>query len=446
MGAMTNVLTVFLHELRMNFRRKAYLFITFIIPLLAIAAFYGYRGYKDQQDKKDKPAESITQEVADNQSDIGYVDLTPQHLFPAPDSYPRVDCSVGNAAELNAQLIKRITSPRCIGRNLHVFATREAGKNALKDGDIDVLYVIEPSYVEDGAISGFMEGLNMQGASSDQVMEGYILATLLQNAEPEEYQQLFLRLRDPAVIAEHRITDSGSTATTNENSNFVLIYGFGLILMMSIFWGGGYLMQSVVQEKESRIVEIILSSIRPLPLLTGKILANGVLSLLQVGMLLGTFVFLATQAGDLTSELSNIDVPASSLILSAVYFLLGFLLFGSLMGAIGAMSTTMRESQNFVAVVTLPAAIPFFVLTEFVEEPNGSLAKVLSLIPFTAPLSMVMRLAVADVPAGEILLSLIILVVSVVGAIWFASRLFRVNMLLSGTLPKLKDIPKLIRG
>lgn len=443
---MTNVLTVFLHELRVNFRRKAYLFITFIIPLLAIAAFYGYRFYQDQQDKEDKPAESITQEVEENKSIIGYVDRTPQQLFPAPDTYPDVDCTLGGASDLNAELIKRITSPRCIGRDLRVFATYADGKKALKDGDIDVLYVIEPTYVEDGAISGYMEGLNLQGASSDQVMEGYILATLLQNAPPEEYQQLFLRLRDPAAITEHRVSDSGGTAAANDDRNYMLVYGFGLIFMMSVFWGGGYLMQSVVQEKETRIVEIILSSIRPLPLLTGKVLANGVLSLLQMGTLLGTFIFLATQAGDLVDSLGGIDVPVSTLILSVVYFLLGFLFFGSLMGAIGAMSTTMRESQNFVAVVTLPAAIPFFVLTEFAEEPNGSLAKVLSLIPFTSPLSMVMRLSVADVPVGEIALSVIILALSVAAAVWLASRLFRVNILLSGTLPKLKDIPKLIRG
>ena len=97
-------------------------------------------------------------------------------------------------------------------------------------------------------------------------------------------------------------------------------------------------------------------------------------------------------------------------------------------------------------VVTLPAVIPFFFLAMFAEEPNGTVAQALSLIPLTAPMSIVMRLAVTDVPAGEVALSLLVLALSVIAVIWLAGRLFRVRILLMGTTPKLRDLPKLFAG
>jgi ABC-2 type transport system permease protein len=277
-------------------------------------------------------------------------------------------------------------------------------------------------------------------------MEDYLLSSMLQRADPETYERLYLRLRDAALFTENRVSDSGASQADDENQNYMMIYGFGIILLLSIMWGGGYLMQSVVQEKESRIIEILLSSARPTALLLGKILAMGTLSLLQLAMFIGTFLFLASKASDRFDALKGMDLPLESLPLMLVYFLLGFLFFGALMAAVGAMSTTVRESQNFVVIVTLPAAIPFFFLTMFVEEPNGSFATTMSFIPFTASLSMVMRMSVTDIPFYQHALSLGVMIVGVTIAIWLAGRLFRVNTLLMGNMPRLKDIPKLLRG
>jgi len=127
-----------------------------------------------------------------------------------------------------------------------------------------------------------------------------------------------------------------------------------------------------------------------------------------------------------------------------VYFVLGFLLFGSLMAAIGALVNNSRESQNYVTFVTLPAVVPFFFISIFAEEPNSTLAVIFSLIPLTAPLSMSMRVSVTDVPLPQLAASLALLVVAVILAVWLAARLFRVNMLMTGNIPKLRDIPKLL--
>jgi len=106
----------------------------------------------------------------------------------------------------------------------------------------------------------------------------------------------------------------------------------------------------------------------------------------------------------------------------------------------------MRESQNYVTFVTLPAALPFFFLSLFAEEPNGTIATVLSIFPLTSPLSMIMRASVTTIPTGQLALSIGLLVLTVIFVIWLAGRLFRVNTLLMGNMPKLRDIPTLIRG
>jgi ABC-2 type transport system permease protein len=441
---MTHWFNVFQYELRRQFRSKAYLFFTFVIPLLALGAFFGYQALTaGNEDKPSQPVDKVNQA---NKS-IGYVDLA--GLFPGPETYPAVNCSlqpgdVQAGGNLPAAMVKRITSPYCLSGAVTAYDSVQAGQAALDANKIDVLYVIEPDFATTGNVSVYVKKVSIEHMDTQTVIQDYLNRSALYNVDPASYEQLYLRLRDPAVVTENRISPSGAVQTQNENQNFALVYGFGLLMMLGMMWGGGYLMQSVVQEKESRIIEIMLSSVRPTALLAGKILAMGLLALLQIGMLAGTFLFILSQAADIFSSLGKIDVEPVKLALMFLYFVLGFLFFGSLMATIGALSTSMRESQNFVVFVTLPAAVPFFFLSIFVDEPNGTLATVLSMIPFTAPLSMTMRIAVADVPVGQLVLSVALLVLGMMGAIWLAGRMFRVNTLLSGTMPRLRDLPRLI--
>jgi ABC-2 type transport system permease protein len=170
----------------------------------------------------------------------------------------------------------------------------------------------------------------------------------------------------------------------------------------------------------------------------------GAIALIQVVAIVGTFSFLVSRADEIVDSLGEVEIVPERLAIMGLFFLLGFLLFGSLMAAIGALVNNSRESQNFVAFVTLPAMIPFFLITYFAEEPNSTLAVVFSLIPITAPLSMIMRVSVTDVPLLQVAASAALLSVGVIFAVWIAGRLFRVNTLLTGNTPKLREIPRLL--
>ncbi len=451
---MNNVWTVFKYEVRQKLRSKSYLLVTFGIPLLAIVLFFGYRAYQNSREGQDEPAQPFT-EVNETPAVIGYVDRTAEKLFPAPTTYPPAECqptpeettalvASDGSPDIRRELIKRISSPYCMRSSIRYFDSFEAGERALKDGAVETLYVVEEDYPDTGNLSVYSESFSLETASNDGVFRDYLVRSLLVTVEPDSYEALYLRLRDPANIVQHRIDDTGEAAQDNEDQSFILVYGFGLSMMLALFWGGGYLMQSVVQEKESRIIEIILSSVRPVPLLAGKVLAMGTIALIQVVAIVGTFIFLVSRANEIVDSLGEIEIVPERIAIMGVFFLLGFLLFGSLMAAIGALVNNSRESQNFVTFVTLPAMLPFFFLTIFAEEPNSTLAVVLSLIPITAPLSMIMRVAVTDVPLLQVAASAALVSVGVVFAVWIAGRLFRVNTLLTGNTPKLREIPRLL--
>ncbi|HMM27338.1 MAG: ABC transporter permease [Chloroflexota bacterium] len=450
---MNRWIDVFRYELRMQFRRKAYTLLTFGLPALALVLFFGYQTIKEttSDGEADEPLSPFVDEAEQTgTTKIGYVDQTTQGLFPPPESYPGEpeSCQVtpDEIQSISAELIKRISSPYCLRDSVLHYESRSAGTAALDAGEIEALYVIPEDYVDSGEIDLYVPSLTIDtGQRASALIENFVVATLLRDADPASYEKLYLRLRGPATLVTHSLTE-GEVADANENDNFALTYAFGLILMLSLFWGGGYLMQSVVQEKESRVIEIILSSVPPVPLLLGKILAMGLASLIQVATLLGTALFIMSRAGDTFGVLQGFEINPESLVIAIVYFILGFLMFGSLMAAIGALTTSVRESQNYVTFVTLPAAVPFFFLTMFAEEPNGSVATALSIFPLTAPLSMIMRASVTSIPAGELALSIGLLVLTVIFVIWLSGRLFRVNTLLMGKTPKFKDIPKLIRG
>jgi ABC-2 type transport system permease protein len=209
-------------------------------------------------------------------------------------------------------------------------------------------------------------------------------------------------------------------------------------------------MQSVIEEKETRLIEILVSTVRPTELLAGKILALGSLGLLQIVVWLGSVLLLVRFMVNLpalaTTFLSGIFLPGDILPIFLIYFFLGYLFFAAAYGMVGAISNSLQEGPQYAVIFTIPAALPFYFFSLFVTAPDGTIPTAMSLIPFTAPLAMVMRVVISAVPGWQIALSIVLLILADMGMLWLAGRLFRVNTLLAGQLPRLRDIPRLLRG
>ncbi|MDA0683325.1 MAG: ABC transporter permease [Bacteroidetes bacterium] len=244
------------------------------------------------------------------------------------------------------------------------------------------------------------------------------------------------------------------------------IMGFLIYLTMLIY--GSVVMQGVIQEKTNRVVEIIISSVRPFELLMGKVLGIGAMGLVQMSfwsiLIAGGTIFsgtivsffvdsaslnlpdTASQAEVLDAVGFNVpDLGPEVFIFFVIYFLLGYLLFATLFAGIGSAVEQQQDAQSLMIPVMMPIIVSIIFLQAVIEAPNSTLSLALSLIPFTSPIPMVVRIAMIDVPWWQIGLSLSLLAGTFVGAVWVSSRIYRVGILSYGKKPSLKEIIKWMR-
>ncbi|MBL8162935.1 MAG: ABC transporter permease, partial [Anaerolineae bacterium] len=183
-------------------------------------------------------------------------------------------------------------------------------------------------------------------------------------------------------------------------------------------------------------------------LLAGKILALGILGAIQIAVWVGAMLLLSqlTAGNAALAVIANFSLEPGQILVLALYFVLGYLFFAAAYGMVGAISTSLQEGPQYAVIFTLPAVLPLYFIALFTTTPNAPLVIFLSIFPITAPLAMVMRITITTVPFWEIALSAALLLVVDILLIWLAGRMFRVQTLLAGQAPKLRDIPRLLRG
>jgi ABC-2 type transport system permease protein len=175
----------------------------------------------------------------------------------------------------------------------------------------------------------------------------------------------------------------------------------------------------------------LLSSVKPIQLFTGKILALGLANLLQMVIWFGTAILVLRLGGTTLNIPENLQIPGSVFFLAIPFFLLGYGLYGTLMAGIGAMAPNLREGNQSTFVLTLPLIFTLLSLTYLIEQPHGSLSTFLSLFPFTSPVAMITRLTIGNVPVWQIWLALALLALTVWFLVRGISNLFRAQILLA---------------
>ncbi len=268
---------------------------------------------------------------------------------------------------------------------------------------------------------------------------------------------------NPSLVAKARIRVdldskkiSGGKATGESAAqSFSLAYFMGIILYMAILIYGINVMSSVLEEKTTKIVEVLVSSLRPFQLLLGKVIGVGAVSIFQFLIWGVSTRLLISQRRHLLGErglgeASQVfqlpHVTAGTAAVFIAYFLGGFLLYSSMFAAVGAMSSNEQEARQAQQPVTMLLVASFISMFAMLNDPGSALSVTLSMIPFSAPIAMPVRWAAGNLPLHEVALSLGILFVSIIGVTWVAARIYRVGILMTGKRPNLKELVRWVRA
>ena len=210
-------------------------------------------------------------------------------------------------------------------------------------------------------------------------------------------------------------------------------------------------MRSVIEEKTTRIVEILVSSLRPVQLLTGKILGVAAVALTQyliwsvTAGLIGAYGATAAAALRPGASMPRLHLPPGVLVYSVLFFLAGYLLYASLYAAAGAMVSSEQDAQQVQTPITLVIVVSFLLFNAVVRNSNSPLSVVLSLVPFLSPILMVLRIALQTPPFWQIALSLVLSLITTLGVVQLSARIYRVGILMYGKRPSLVELMRWLR-
>ncbi len=321
----------------------------------------------------------------------------------------------------------------------------EAAEAALRADKLQVVLIIGEDYLETGRIMALTRESFGEAAiaDSDRVRSFLVTHLLANRVDPA----LARRAADPTEDLQLRIiSGTGEERGGGMLFTFLVPYFLALFLIMTIFSSSGHLLQSVAEEKENRIVEIIISSVRPTELMAGKVLGLGALGLTQVLIWLGSAWGFTGGMATVLAMAGRVGIPARVFILGVVYYLLGYLLYAVLMAGVGALGTTMRESQQLAGIFSFIAVIPYMLASFVMVNPNAPVVRAFSFFPLTAPTMMMLRIPLGEVPWVDIAGSIGVLLLSIPAALWFGAKLFRVGLLIYGKRPTMREIWRILRS
>lgn len=262
--------------------------------------------------------------------------------------------------------------------------------------------------------------------------------------------QLIGRLMSPVPLKTNKVTTRGVEEDTG--GTFIVSYFLVLILYMTLIFYGQAIMRGVIEEKSSRVVEIVLSSLKPFQLMAGKIVGIALVGFTQYAIWSLFGVFLATKGKAMAAgafpqmEAFRIPtIPAYVFVYFVIFFVLGYFLYSTLFAAIGSMVNTEKEAQQLMMPVIMLLVIPLLLIMFVMRGPNSSLSVVLSLIPFFTPMLMLLRVCILLPPFIQIFASICLLMLATLFMIWLSAKIYRVGILMYGKPPKPTEIIRWLR-
>jgi ABC-2 type transport system permease protein len=319
---------------------------------------------------------------------------------------------------------------------LRAFESEEQAQNALEAGDITGYYVVAQDYLHTGEVVFVQKKVaSLLGFTQTGAIENILTFNLL--GRDGSLFERFLVPVDQNKLKTEYLTNEPARDMANF-ATFIVPYVVTFIYYIIILSSSSMMLNSLASEKQNRVIELIVTSVKPTQMLAGKIIALGISGLLQTIVWVGGGYLLLKISGRSLDIPISLDLPPTFLIWAVVYFLLGYALYACLMAGVGALVPNLREASQAATVAILPMVIPLMFISALIEDPNGSLSVFLSLFPLTSPVTMMTRLSSGPVEFWHLGLSIVFLLVAIFLMVKVTARLFQTQNLLSGQSFNLK--------
>ena len=409
---MKNVLSVLKTEFINTITRRSFLLTLILVPLVP-ALILG----------------AVSLIGGDDDSGGGNI-FQPEPPSQVPDGY--ID---------QAGIIKEV--PEWVGEDRLVeFNNESEARQAAQQGEIDGYYIIPSDFIQTGNIRYMSPDFSPLTALDSSWTITTSIDYNLVGADPMRLQAF----QNPVQVTRIDLAPEEEQRDESSILAFYLPYGITMLFYVLIITTASLMLNSVAKEKENRVMEILLSSITPRQLLTGKILGLGLVGLLQTSLWLGTAVLLLQVGGGTLNIPPSLIPPPQILLWGIIFFILGYLIYATIMAGVGALIPNIKEASQATFYVILPLLIPLVMVSVLIEEPNAPVAVILSLIPFTAPNTIMTRMATTSVPLWQLLVSIGLMILTIVFLIRGVAGMFRAQLLLTGKKFKISTFIKALFG
>lgn len=347
-----------------------------------------------------------------NDAPVGYVDSN--HLLTNAAQLPDIDSKLFPVAQALP------------------FKDEDSAKTALENGSIQTYFILSDDYLASGEVTMVKNSKTGTNASSDF---GDFLVYNLVSDLPE---QAATRLTEGNNLIVRSLEGSRETGKDNW-MGIILPVLAGVLFLIAVNISGNYLLQAVVEEKENRTMEILVTSVSPTQLMAGKVVGNMLVGLTQLAVWIVFAIIALKVAPVFIPDVQFPPIETSYLLLMVATLIPSFVMVAAAMGAIGATATESREAQQIAGWFTIPIMIPLWFISAIMLKPNGALSVGMSLFPLTAPIALPLRAVFTDIPAWQIIMTLVLLCALAVFSVWLSGRIFRLGMLRYGKRVRLRE-------
>lgn len=427
---MRRVLIVAIREFMETIRTKAFLFSLFFAPLVAFGGMYIVHRTTTGIKNDVQPAKRIA--IWDETADVNVGRFLNQQFEEAQRAAP------------NRKLIpdfRRQPEPTMSKEQVNEQITDL--KKQVRDAKLDALLFI-PRDLSEGKASAqlFMVGRDMNSMLlADRVQHLVNNALIAVRCERNHLPLSVVKsVLEPTKVETIDVRTEAKHKAAGFEVGMMVPFFFIFLMFMSIFGVNGQMLTSVLEEKNSRVIEVILSAVSPYEFMAGKILGLSAAGIAVV-IVWGAASFLAGAANGMTAVISPV-----LLVYFVIYFLLGFLLFSGLFAAVGSACNTIKEAQTLMMPVSLLAVIPLMGWMYFSQHPDAFWSRLLSFFPPLTPMLMILRISARpEISILEIIASMAVLAIGVVAVMWASGKVFRVGILMYGKAPTMRQLLRWIR-